>query len=59
MVRHGDPSLEGSQEPPAYAVVKIDEDAVVVNYHGFMYYGPKYVYQASPWDDWSRRKPHP
>ena len=48
MVRHGDPSLEGSQEPPAYAVVKIDEDAVVVNYHGFMYYGPKYVYQASP-----------
>ena len=52
-------SLQGSHEPPAYAIVKIDADAVVIHYHDFMYDGPKYAYRDSPWDDWSRRNPHP
>jgi len=52
-------SLQGSHEPPAYAVVKIDPDTVVIHYHDFMYDGPKYAYRHSPWDDWSRLKPHP
>lgn len=52
-------TLEGSHEPPAYAVATIDADTVVIHAHDFMYDGPKYAYRDSPWDDWSRHNPHP
>ena len=52
-------TLVGSHEPPAYCVVLIDPDTVVVHYHDFMDAGPKFSYRDSPWDDWSRRGWHP
>ena len=51
--------LPGSFEPPAYAVVLIDEDTVVVHAHDFMDQSEKFAMSDSPWDDWSRREAHP
>lgn len=51
--------LPGSFEPPAYAVVLIDEDTVVVHSHDFMDQSEKFAMSDSPWDDWSRREAHP
>jgi len=51
--------LRGSFEPPAYCVVLVDAERVVVHYHDFLDDSPKFIMSDSPWDDWSRRHKHP
>lgn len=51
--------LKGSFEPPAYCVIQVADDRVVVHSHDFMDTSEKFELHASPWDDWSRRRPHP
>lgn len=51
--------LPGSHEPPAYSVVLIDEDQVIVHFHDFMDESPKFPMSQSPWDDWSQKHRHP
>ena len=55
----GEGKLIGSFEPPGYCVVLIDEETVVVHFHDFMDRSRKFPMHDSPWDDWSRRSPHP
>ncbi|MEQ8344941.1 MAG: phosphodiesterase [Sneathiellaceae bacterium] len=38
----GADGLAGTHEPPAYAVVLIDEDRVIVHLHDFLYAGPRF-----------------
>ena len=45
--------LRGSFEPPAYAVVLISADKVVVHNHDFMDASEKFFLSDNPWDDWS------
>lgn len=52
-------TLTGSHEPPAYGVVTIDPDTVVVHFHDFTDASPKFDYRDNPWDDWSSRQPKP
>ncbi len=54
-----DEQLPGSFEPPAYSVALIEVDRVVVHTHDFMDDSPKFAMHDSPWDDWSRKNPHP
>ena len=51
--------IQGSFEPPAYSVVLIDEASVVVHFHDFLDASRKFALGDSPWNDWSRREPHP
>ncbi|MAO55107.1 MAG: phosphodiesterase [Rhodospirillaceae bacterium] len=51
--------LRGSFEPPAYGVIQVADDRVVVHFHDFMDASEKFDLHDSPWDDWSRRRPHP
>ena len=44
----------GSFEPPAYCVVMIEDDTVIVHTHDFMDQSEKFKLHASPWDDWSK-----
>ena len=48
------PSIPGSFEPPAYCVVLIEADRVVVRLHDFLDQSPRFFLDASPWDDDSR-----
>ena len=50
--------LRGSFEPPAYAVVLISKDAVVIHNHDFLDSSKKFILSDSPWNDWSRRSAH-
>lgn len=52
-------TLLGSFEPPAYAVVLIDDEKVVVHNHDFMDESERFSMKDSPWDDWSRKSAHP
>lgn len=52
-------TLPGSFEPPAYAVVLIDDEKVVVHNHDFMDESERFSMKDSPWDDWSRKSAHP
>jgi 3',5'-cyclic AMP phosphodiesterase CpdA len=45
----------GSFEPPAYCVVLIEDDRVVVHTHDFLDPSDKFKLHASPWNDWSNR----
>ncbi|MFC3227532.1 phosphodiesterase [Marinibaculum pumilum] len=38
----GDGDIAGSHEPPAYAVVLVDADRVIVHPHDFLYAGPRF-----------------
>ena len=49
--------LVASFEPPAYGVVIVDADSVIVHSHDFLDDSPKFAYRENPWDDWSRRPP--
>jgi len=51
--------LTGSFEPPAYCVVFIDAERVIVHFHDFLDSSTKFKLSNSPWDDWSRRYDHP
>ena len=50
--------LQGSFEPPAYAVILINKDTVIVHNHDFKDESEKFLLSDSPWDDWSRRSNH-
>lgn len=52
-------SISGSFEPPAYAVVLIERDSVVVHSHDFLDPSPKFSLRDSPVKDWAVRYPHP
>lgn len=47
--------LIASFEPPAYCVVQIEEDRVVVHYHDFMDQSEKFKMHDSPYEDWAKR----
>lgn len=50
---HGE--IAGSFEPPAYAVVRIDPDQVIIHTHDFLDDSPKFSLWDSPVDDWANR----
>ena len=50
--------LQGSFEPPAYAIILINEDTVIVHNHDFKDASEKFLLSNSPWDDWSRKSNH-
>lgn len=47
-------SIPGNFEPPAYCVVLIEADRVVVHFHDFLDRSERFFLDASPWDDDSR-----
>ena len=49
-------TIQGSFEPPAYCVVNVTPETVVVHFHDFLDDSQKFSLAESPWDDWSRRK---
>ena len=49
----------GSFEPPAYGVVLIEQDRVIVHSHDFLDASPKFSLSDSPVDDWAKRYAHP
>jgi Icc protein len=51
--------IEGSFEPPAYSVVLIDDDTVIVHTHDFLDPSPRFSLRDSPVDDWAKRNSHP
>ena len=51
--------IAGSFEPPAYAVVLIDEDSVIVHTHDFLDESLKFSLRNSPVEDWAVRHSHP
>ena len=51
--------IAGSFEPPAYAVVLIDSDSVIVHTHDFLDDSPKFSLRKSPVQDWAVRYSHP
>ena len=52
-------TLWGSFEPPAYCVVLVDDDRVVVHTHDYLDPSRKFNVHDSPWDDWARKRPRP
>lgn len=52
-------AIAGSFEPPAYAVVLIDDDTVVIHTHDFLDKSPKFSLRESPVEDWAVRYAHP
>ncbi len=53
------PGIPGSFEPPAYCVVLIEADRVVVHFHDFLDSSPRFCLNDSPWDDHSRGPARP
>lgn len=51
--------LRGNFEPPAYCVALLEADRIVVHFHDFTDASTRFSLHDSPWDDWSRRHPHP
>ena len=47
--------IQGSFEPPAYAIVVVDDTRVLIHYHDYMDPSEKYKLNDSRWDDWSRK----
>ena len=45
--------LRGSFEPPAYAVVLINDESLIIHNHDFMDSSQKFFLSDNPWDDWS------
>lgn len=52
-------SIAGSFEPPAYSVVFIDDDSVIVHTHDFLDQSRKFNLSDSPVQDWAVRYAHP
>ena len=48
--------LEGSFEPPAYAVVLFEDDRLIIHTHDFMDASEKFDLHNSPVNDWAVRK---
>jgi 3',5'-cyclic AMP phosphodiesterase CpdA len=48
--------VPGSHEPPAYAVVFIEADRVVVHNHDYLDASPKFNLGSSDWTAWSRER---
>lgn len=51
--------IAGSFEPPAYAVVRIDPDQVIIHTHDFLDPSEKFSLHDSPVADWSVKYAHP
>lgn len=51
--------IGGSFEPPAYAVVLIDDDSVIIHTHDFLDDSPKFSLRDSPVEDWAVRYSNP
>lgn len=51
--------IGGSFEPPAYAVVLINADSVIVHTHDFLDQSAKFSLRDSPVKDWAVRRGHP
>lgn len=51
--------IAGSFEPPAYAVVLIDPDTVIVHPHDFLDSSTRFSLRHSPVNDWAVRYSHP
>ncbi|MCG8595881.1 MAG: phosphodiesterase [Kiloniellales bacterium] len=51
--------IAGSFEPPAYAVVLIDAESVVIHTHDFLDRSRKFSLRKSPVEDWAVRRTHP
>ena len=49
-------ALYGSHEPPAYGVVLVDGDCLVVHSHDFRDASPKFKLHGGPYDDWCNRE---
>ena len=47
--------IQGSFEPPAYCVVMLGDETVVVHYHDYLDDSVKFALGDSPWDDWARK----
>ncbi len=52
-------AIAGSFEPPAYAVVLIGDDSVVIHTHDFLDKSRKFSLRESPVEDWAVRYAHP
>jgi hypothetical protein len=48
--------LEGSFEPPAYAVVLFEDDRLIIHTHDFMDASEKFDLHNSPVNDWAVRE---
>ncbi len=51
--------IDGSFEPPSYAVVLIDEASVIVHTHDFLDGSGKFDLRHSPVADWALKHAHP
>ena len=51
--------IQGSFEPPAYAVVLIEDDQVIIHTHDYLDRSKKFSLRQSPVDDWAVRYSHP
>jgi len=49
--------IPGSHEPPAYAVVFIEKDQLLVHTHDFLDASPKYPLGSWRWDEWHKKEP--
>ncbi len=47
--------IPGSHEPPAYAVVLIDAEQVIVHFHDFLYDGPRFDLSDVGYDFWDEQ----
>ncbi|WP_078118793.1 phosphodiesterase [Thiosocius teredinicola] len=54
--RSGD-IIAGSHEPPAYAIVLIDRDQLVVHTHDFLDASPKFDLGSWKWEEWNKVDP--
>lgn len=51
--------IQGSFEPPAYAVVLIEAEQVIIHTHDFLDQSQKFSLRQSPVEDWAVRYSHP
>ncbi|MCP5420966.1 MAG: phosphodiesterase [Gammaproteobacteria bacterium] len=48
--------VPGSHEPPAYTVVLVDADRIVVHYHDFLDASPQFSLGSTDWDSWNQER---
>ncbi|NQV58180.1 MAG: hypothetical protein HQ502_00835, partial [Alphaproteobacteria bacterium] len=46
--------IPGSHEPPAYAIVLIEPNQVVVHFHDFLDASPKFAMGGTNWESWAK-----
>ncbi len=54
---HPSDIIAGSHEPPAYSVVLIDSDQLVVHTHDFLDSSPRFALGHWQWDEWNKVDP--